>query len=334
MAVSSGGRAPLRRDGAERLALGLLALGLGRLGQGARVEVGVARGRRRRADAGAGLGVLGRSSSSATTSACWSTHMTTRSPGLVRAMTWRDGLELVEDDLDLPAAGALRHRGPRALGHERGRLAGLAPAQALVLADDDDVEVLRRPRHPARACRRRGGRPLRRSCRCATSGRGRTAPPSARRSGRRRRRAPSCRPRCGSSRRRRRRCHLDEVEAAGGEVVASWRRCAGPGGCRAAGAGGEGRARGRERVGDVEAGRAAERRRQQVRPGELHAAPAVLDDDHLAAVARLEHDGTATATAVVVDELADLAAGLRHREPDDRRPSTGGASCARAGRRR
>ena len=59
------------------------------------------------------------------------------------------GVELVEDDLHLPAAGALLHRGVGALGDQPGGLAGLAAAQPLVLADDDDVEVLRQPRAPS-----------------------------------------------------------------------------------------------------------------------------------------------------------------------------------------
>ena len=52
-------------------------------------------------------------------------------------------------------------------------------------------------------------------------------------------------------------------------------------------------------------------------PGQLHLAAAVLDDHHLAALGRVEHDGLAAAAAVRVDHVAHLAAGLLHREPDD-----------------
>ena len=80
------------------------------------------------------------------------------------------GVDLVEDDLDLAAAHALlADLGLGTLGDEVGRLAGLAAAQALVLADDDDVEVLGRDRAelahvvvPAVTGRRR-------SCRSATT---------------------------------------------------------------------------------------------------------------------------------------------------------------------
>ena len=109
---------------------------------------------------------------------------------------------------------------------------------------------------------------------------------------------------------RRRRCRTStQVHPAGGEVVARREGAQALADVVQRGAGGERRAGRGQRVRDVEPGRAAERRRQQVRPGQLHRAAAVLDDDHLAALGRLEHDGPATATAVVVDELAHLAAG-------------------------
>ena len=101
---------------------------------------------------------------------------------------------------------------------------------------------------------------------------------------------------------------LDLVEPAGGEVVVGRE---GPqtlpdvvqGRTR----GERGRGRG-ERVLHVHQRSAAERRGQQVRPGKLHLARAVLDDDHVALVARLEDDGLAAAAAVHVDEVADLGA--------------------------
>ena len=48
-------------------------------------------------------------------------------------------------------------------------------------------------------------------------------------------------------------------------------------------------------------GPAAEGRRQQVGPGQLHRAPAFLDHDHVAELAGLQDDRPATAPAVVVD---------------------------------
>ena len=110
---------------------------------------------------------------------------------------------------------------------------------------------------------------------------------------------------------------LDLVEAAGGQVVGRRegpqalpdvvQRCTG----------GERRGRGGQGVLDVHPGPAAERRGQQVGPGELHLAPAVPDHDHLAALGRLEHERLAAAPAVIVDHVGDLGAGLGHREPDD-----------------
>ena len=110
---------------------------------------------------------------------------------------------------------------------------------------------------------------------------------------------------------------LDLVEPAGGQVVV---RREGPQPLpdvvqgRAGGERGRGR---RQRVLHVHQGPAAEGRRQQVGPGELHLARSVPDDDHVALVARLEDDGLAAAAAVVVDEVADLGARGSHAEPDD-----------------
>ena len=83
-----------------------------------------------------------RVSSSASTGPCLSTHSTTRSPGLARAMRVVDGGDLVEHQLDLLAAGALGHPRPSALGDELGGDAAPAPAQHRVLADHEHVEVL------------------------------------------------------------------------------------------------------------------------------------------------------------------------------------------------
>ena len=76
---------------------------------------------------------------------------------------------------------------------------------------------------------------------------------------------------------------------------------------------GAGRERGAgrgERVGDVEPGGAPEGRREQMRPGQLHAAPAVLDDDHVAALGLLEDHRPAAAAAVPLDELAAFSPGI------------------------
>jgi hypothetical protein len=50
--------------------------------------------------------------------------------------------DLLEDDLDLPAACAVGHGRPHPVGDQLGGLAPLAAAEAVVLPDDDDVEVL------------------------------------------------------------------------------------------------------------------------------------------------------------------------------------------------
>ena len=63
---------------------------------------------------------------------------------------------------------------------------------------------------------------------------------------------------------------LDEVEAPGGEVVVAGERPKALPDVVQRRACGEGRTGRREGVGDVEAGGAAEGRRQQVGPGELH----------------------------------------------------------------
>ena len=86
-------------------------------------------------------------------------------------------LDLVEHDLDLAAAhAALPHPAADALGDQLGGQPALAAAQPLVLAHDDDVEVLGGDRARARACRRRGGRRRWRSCRSARSCPGRSGP--------------------------------------------------------------------------------------------------------------------------------------------------------------
>ena len=110
---------------------------------------------------------------------------------------------------------------------------------------------------------------------------------------------------------------VDLVEPPGGEVVV---RREGPqplpdvvqrGACGERGGGGG------ERVRDVHPRPAAERRGQQVGPRQLHLATAVLDHDHLAALAGLEHQRLAAAAAVLVDHVAHLGARLGHREPHD-----------------
>ena len=110
---------------------------------------------------------------------------------------------------------------------------------------------------------------------------------------------------------------LDLVEAAGGEVVVGREGAQSLADVVQRGTGGEGRGRGGERVLHVHPGPAAERRRQQVRPGELHLAPAVLDHDHLATVGRVQHQRLAAPTAVGVDHVAHLGAGLLHGDPHD-----------------
>ncbi len=110
---------------------------------------------------------------------------------------------------------------------------------------------------------------------------------------------------------------VDLVEAAGGEVVVGREGAQALADVVQRGAGRERRGGRGEGVLHVHPGPAAERRRQQVGPGELHLAAAVLDHDHLAALGGVEDQRLAAATAVGVDHLADLGAGLLHREPDD-----------------
>src|SRR5687768_10463346 len=54
-----------------------------------------------------------------------------------------------------------------------------------------------------------------------------------------------------------------------------------------------------------------------MRPRQLHGTPAVADHDHLAELATLEHDCATATTAVLVDHVGRLAAGLGHRGPHD-----------------
>ena len=110
---------------------------------------------------------------------------------------------------------------------------------------------------------------------------------------------------------------LDLVQAAGGQVVGRGERPQPLPDVVQRRTGGERGGGGGQRVLHVHPGPAAERRRQQVGPGQLHRAAAVLDHDHLAEVGGLEHDRPAAATAVGVDHVADLGAGLGHREPHD-----------------
>ena len=108
---------------------------------------------------------------------------------------------------------------------------------------------------------------------------------------------------------------LDLVEPAGGEVVVRREGAQALADVVQRSPGGERGGRRGEGVLHVHPGPAAERRGQQVGPGELHLAGAVLHHDHLAALARVEHERLAAAAAVGVDHVAGLAAGLLHREP-------------------
>ena len=261
--------------------------------------------------------------------------MTTRSPGLARAMHVAHGVELVEDDLDLAAAGAL-------LPIARGR-----------------------PRRPARRPPR-GSRPRSRSSsrmtmtsKCWAA----TAPSSRMSSSRRSPAAPimpirevlarsGCPAFCVGVALDEVAEHphagrvvavvdedvdvvdVDEVHAAGGEVVGRRERAQALADVVQRGPGGERRAGRGQGVGDVEPRRAAERRGQQVGPRELHAAPAVLDDDHLAACrsARARRRGHRGGSS----RRRTRAPRCRARPSRTRRcrRSSGGACCARAGRRR
>ena len=110
---------------------------------------------------------------------------------------------------------------------------------------------------------------------------------------------------------------LDLVEAAGGEVVVGRERAQPLPDVVQRRTRGEGRGGRGQGVLDVHPGPAVERRRQQVGPGQLHLAAAVLDHDHLAAVGRVEHQRLAAAAAVGLDHLAGLGARLLHGEPHD-----------------
>ena len=161
-------------------------------------------------------------SSSASTVACWSTQSTTRSPGLARAMQCRTASISSRTISTWRQRAALGHPGADALGDQLGRHAPLAAAQPVVLADDDDVEVVGRHRAelahvvvPPVA----GG-----ADHADPRGLGEVGLPgllvgvAARRS----RRAPACRARCGSSRRRRRRCARRSGSSGRGRGSRTW----------------------------------------------------------------------------------------------------------------
>jgi hypothetical protein len=126
---------------------------------------------------------------------------------------------------------------------------------------------------------------------------------------------------------------VDLVHPAGGEVVGRGERPQPLTDLVQAGAGGEGCPGRGHGVGDVEHRGATEGRRQQVGPGELHGTAAVPDDDHVAPVG-----GSRTTarpprrqwSSMSSRTLLTRAAMLNHTP----HPSTGGASGARAGRRR
>ena len=97
-------------------------------------------------------------SSSARTLACLSTQMTTRSPGLARAIACRvasiSSCTISTCLQRAPSADALAH----ALRHQFGGLAAVAATQCGVLTYDDHVEVVGRNALQARPCPRRADR--------------------------------------------------------------------------------------------------------------------------------------------------------------------------------
>ena len=228
-----------------------------------------------------------------------------------------DRLQLVQNDVDLPAADALLHRFLDPFADQLGRLARTAPTQSRVLTDDQHVEVLRRDGTQlaqVRVAPVTGGTDradARNPTEVGATGASGGIPVDE----------VTQRP------------HpssvvavvdedldvvdLDEVEASGGEVVVAGERPKALPDVVQRRARRERRTGRREGVGDVEAGGAAEGRRQQVGPGELHSAPPVLDGDHVAAIGRVEIEGPTPAPTVGVDELADVRAGGGQREPDD-----------------
>ena len=273
-------------------------------------------------------------SSSAITAACLSTQTTTRSPLLARLMACRTASissSTISTCLQrAPSAIALRTPSVTSVGD----VAALPAPQRLVLADDDDVEVL-------------GGDvpELAHVLVAAVAGGGDDADPRGPRQvvGRRQRLAdpvdevaehPHARGVVAVVDDDVDAVDLDLVEAAGGEVVVRRERAQALPDVVQRRAGGEGGGGRGQRVLHVHPGPAAERRGQQVGPGQLHLAAAVLDDDHLAALGRVEDQRLAAAAAVGVDHLAGLA--TRAPPSRTRRPRrcTGGASRAPAGRRR
>ena len=108
---------------------------------------------------------------------------------------------------------------------------------------------------------------------------------------------------------------VEQVHPAGGQVVGGGERAQPLADVVQRRAGGERGTGGGQGVGDVHLRRAAERGGQQVGPGQLHAATPVPDGDHVALVGGLEDDRASTAAALLVDEVAHLAARRLQREP-------------------
>jgi len=302
-----------RRTCADRLFLGLHTLRLRRHGELGRVEVGVAGDLAR---VGARLGVLGAVLELGKHLGVLVDTHHDQVAGVGPGHDVVDGIDLVEDHLDLAAPGSLGHGLPDAVGDEGGRLARPTATAAVVLADDDHVEVLggdgselahvlvasvaggadhADPRHvEVGAAVVLLGVALDELTDGAHAGRVVAVVDEDIDV-----------------------VDVDEVHPAGREVVARREGAQALADVVQRRPGREGGAGRGEGVGDVEPRGAPEGRGKQVGPRELHAAPAVPDDDHVSAVGLLEDDRAPAAPAVLLDELTALAAGVLEGEPDD-----------------
>src|SRR3954453_17260525 len=109
----------------------------------------------------------------------------------------------------------------------------------------------------------------------------------------------------------------DLVEPAGSEVVVGREAAQALSDVMQRGVRGECRSRCRHGVLDVHRGATPERRRQQMGPGQLHRAPALLDHDHVAKITVLQYHRQPATAAVIINGIADLTARLCHAEPYD-----------------